>query len=81
VSILQCTLPHQWLDRLPSDLYTLKFFARIQVQEYGPLDLADEEERLEVVQIICRLLLALGIEAKLCDGRSSNLSQLKLRSG
>jgi hypothetical protein len=61
---MQCTLPHKWLDRLSCDLRTLGSFARIQVQEYGPLDLAVGAERLVAVQMICRLLLGLGMAAE-----------------
>jgi hypothetical protein len=62
---MQCTLLHKWLDRLPSELHTLKSFARIQVQEYGPLDLANGQERLTAVQMMCRLILGLGMATKL----------------
>jgi hypothetical protein len=62
---MQCTLPYKWLELLPPDLHTLKSFARIQIKEYSPLDLADGLDRLVVVQTICRLLLGLARAAKL----------------
>jgi hypothetical protein len=62
---MQCTLLYKWLDRLPSDFHIFKSFPRIQVQEYGPLDLVDGAEWLMAVQTICRLLLGLGLVARL----------------
>jgi hypothetical protein len=35
------------------------------VQEYGPLDLANGQERLTAVQMMCRLILGLGMATKL----------------
>ncbi len=60
VSILRCTtLKRQWLDLLRDDLKQIRKTDRRQVQEYGPVDLNNAEERVLFVKMMCRLLIYL----------------------